>query len=141
RVMSDFNLRATKAYYEFLNMLNNEKIELIAEWASPNSQYSISHLSSRVISEAIEAMNKETKNEERIITVNGQLVGVNIKQNRFNLITDKDEHIHGKISEVLRKEKFTIPLKVEASIKEATESNLMSGKESVSYVLLEIKAL
>lgn len=139
--MGDMNIKVTKIYYEFLNLLNDEKIELIAEWASPNEKHAISRLNSKSISEAIKAIKEETKKEENILDIIGQLVGINVNRNKFNLLTDNDEHIHGIITESLRNEKFTVPLRVEAKIKEATEVNLLSGKETTVYTLLEIKAL
>ncbi|MCC3378443.1 DUF6575 domain-containing protein [Paenibacillus farraposensis] len=139
--IGNLNIKATKIYYDFLKLLNEEDIELTAEWASPNSKHRISRLDHVTISNAIRAINEETKQEQTIIKIVGDLVGINVKRNKFNLITDNEEHVHGTISKALRDKQFTVPLRVEATVKETTEVNLLSGKEVTSNTLLDIKAL
>ncbi|WP_135554571.1 DUF6575 domain-containing protein [Paenibacillus cymbidii] len=134
------NLRAIKIYYDFLNLLKNEDVELTAEWASPNEKYMYSRLDRESINSAIQAMNEETKKEENDIVVHGQLVGVNVERNKFNLITAGEEHIHGKISEQLKNTKYTVPLEVKAILKENVEINVLTGKEITVYTLVDIIA-
>jgi hypothetical protein len=137
--ISHLNLKAIQFYYNFLKLLDNENIELLAEWASPKKKHMVSRLERQDISLAIKAINDENKIEEHQIRISGQLVGINVKNNKFNLLTENDEHIHGLITKALRKTQFTVPLDVEADIKERTEANLLTGKETVTYTLMGIK--
>ncbi|WP_156922552.1 DUF6575 domain-containing protein [Cohnella thermotolerans] len=139
--INNLNLKVIQIYYEFLKLLDNENVELIAEWASPNEKHMVSRLNKENISTAIRAINEEVRIEEHQITVKGELVGINVKRNKFNLITENDEHIYGLIAESLRNTKFTVPLQVEANIRERTEANLLTGKETVTYMLIGINAL
>ncbi|MUG72801.1 DUF6575 domain-containing protein [Paenibacillus validus] len=139
--INNLNLKVIQVYYDFLKLLDSENVELIAEWASPNEKHMVSRLDKKDILSAINAINEENKIDEHQITVKGQLVGINVKRNKFNLITENDEHIHGFITETLRKTQFTVPLNVEANIKERTEANLLTGKETITYTLMGITPL
>jgi hypothetical protein len=141
KCIGNLNIKVTKIYYDFLKLLNEEGIELTAEWASPDSKHSVSRLDRSAISNAIQAINEETKHEHNMLKIEGDLVGINVSRNKFNLITYKDEHVHGTISKALRDKQFTVPLRVEATVEETIEINLLSGKEKTSNTLVDIKAL
>lgn len=135
------SLKTTKTYYDFLKILYDNELELIAEWASPSSKYSRSKLDKKVLLNAINILSSETKHDQRIINLVGNLVGINTENHKFNIITDEDLHIHGKMSRELWKETFTIPLKVRAIILEETEINLTTGKEKIQNTLQRIEPI
>jgi hypothetical protein len=138
-VIKGLSNRALKTYYSLLNKLDNENVKIMVEWASPNQKYKQAMLDSKNIKSAIDILIKETITESKELEINGVLVGADTETNRFHLVSEDQENIHGVISEKLKDATFTVPMKVKAVVEQKLEIHLYTEEEKTTYTLISFE--
>lgn len=137
-IIKGLNPNVGYRYKKMLENLFKDNISVKAYLATPSREYYETSLNTTQTKKIIDEILLQVEEREEQETYYGEIVGINVDKNKFEFITNDGDKIDGKISEVLNKETFEVPIETKVIIKKASEYNRFTLKDKITYWLIEI---
>ncbi len=116
--MQKYNLLTKIRFRNFIKLLVTNSLEVNVRWANNHGSYNDVSITYNKLKSSLEALEGQNKNDPNTLTYKGELVGINVKNDFFALITNENNFIKGKLSKVMKNKKFKVLSNVIAEIEE-----------------------
>lgn len=133
--------RVASKFRTFLGSLARHNVAFMYSGASPNNRSYSRHFSTQEISKSLALVAAEVKEIVETETFYGQLVGINVNNNTFELLTTEKDRIRGTISGSICGQQFSVPNTVEAIIEMRVGQDSMTGEEKIIYTLIQLNEI
>lgn len=133
--------RVASKFRTFLGSLVRNKVAFMYNGASPNDTCYSRHFSTQDISKSLALVAAEVEEIVETETFYGQLVGINVNNNTFELLTTEKDRIRGTISSGICGQQFSVPNTVEAIIEMRVGQDSMTGEEKIIYTLIQLNEI
>lgn len=137
--LHSFNVLARSRFKNLLNKLIDAQVSIKTDWGAPSGR-TLDAIAT--YSEILQAFNKLESTEDvskDIVTLNGELVGVNIESSFFALKVESKEIIKGSLSQEVSHRVFDVPSKINAKVEEICKIDSLTDKEIWTYTLMDFK--
>lgn len=137
--LHSFNVLSRSRFKNLLNKLIDAQVSIKTDWGTPSGR-SLNAIAS--YSNIVQAFNRLKATEDvskSVVTINGELVGVNVESSFFALKVESKEIIKGELSQEVSHRTFDVPSQIVATIEESCEIDSLTDKETWSFTLLDFK--
>lgn len=133
--------RVASKFRTFLGSLVRNKVAFMYSGASPNDTIYSRHFSTQDISKSLALVSAEVEEIVETEVFYGQLVGINVNNNTFEMLTTEKDRIKGSISSSICGQQFSVPNTIEAIIEMRVGQDSMTGEEKIIYTLIQLNEI
>ena len=134
QIISDLGDRVLSKYTNFMKSLKDNNTPIEIDFFNSKQEVNKINLNLSNIEKIYSNLNDKLKVSEKIIKVHGILTGANVRTNKFELYSDDNQRISGKISNNFKYD-LKLGVKYIANITEITSTNIATNKSKTSKIL------